>query len=77
MQEYSSVVLLEDQTGTALKAGDIGILVHHHESGDFAEIEFMDAAGNTITVLTLQERAFRPTKPNEIPHVRATVEAAE
>jgi len=74
--EYSSVVLIEDHPEGGLKAGDVGAVVHNHDEGGFAEVEFVALTGETVALLTLPQSAFRLARRNEVPHVR-TAEAAE
>lgn len=52
-QELDTVVLTRDIRERGLKQGDIGAIVHCYSDGAAFEVEFVDAAGDTIALLTL------------------------
>lgn len=60
IKEHECVVLIEDLAADGLKAGDIGTVVHVHERGAGYEVEFMTLDGNTVSVVTLLPKQFRP-----------------
>jgi hypothetical protein len=70
IKEHDSVVLMEDQPGEGLKAGDIGTVVYIHQDGAGYEVEFMTLAGETIAVVTLMAAQVRPFARRDIAHVR-------
>ncbi len=70
INEHDCVVLTEDLTEGDLKAGDIGTVVHIHQSGAGYEVEFMTLAGKTIAVVTLMNKQVRSVSPRDIAHTR-------
>lgn len=68
MKEHDLVVLIHDLSDSDLKAGDIGAIVAVHGGG--YEVEFVNAAGETLGVITLVESEIRPMSGSEILHVR-------
>jgi hypothetical protein len=69
MKEHDLVVLTHDLPDSELRTGDIGTVVMFHEGGGY-EVEFVNAAGKTLGVMTLTESAIRPMDGSEILHVR-------
>ncbi len=53
IRERDCVVLTQDLHDEGLQAGDIGIVVHIHQSGAGYEVEFMTLAGETVAIATL------------------------
>ena len=70
IKEHDCVVIVQDQTGASLKAGDVGTVVHVHQGGAGYEVEFMTLAGETITVATLLPSQIRAISRRDIAHVR-------
>jgi hypothetical protein len=70
IKEHDCIVLTKDIAAEGLKSGDIGTVVHVHESGAGYEVEFMTLAGKTVTVTTLLSPQLRPIAPRDIAHVR-------
>ena len=68
MKEHDLVVLTHDLPEHALRAGDVGAVVHRY--GEGYEVEFVSAAGETVAVLTLTDADLRPMTGAEILHVR-------
>ena len=64
------MVLMQDQTGASLKAGDVGTIVHVPQGEAGYEVEFMTLAGETITVATLLPSQIRAVSRRDIAHVR-------
>ena len=71
IKEHDCVVLTRDLVAEALKAGDIGTVVHIHGDGAGYEVEFMTLAGETVSVVTLLPDQLRSIARREIAHVRA------
>ena len=69
MKEHDLVVLTHDIGERALRAGDVGTIVHSYGGGSF-EVEFVSAGGDTIAILTLSEADLRAMAQREILHVR-------
>jgi hypothetical protein len=69
MKEPDLVVLARDLAGTDLRAGDVGVIVGIYEKGGY-EVEFVNAAGETIGILTLDDSDVRAMSGSEILHVR-------
>lgn len=70
MKEFDRVVLTEDLPEHGLRSGDVGTIVHVHNGGEGFEVEFFRAAGDTITVATVEAADVRLPAANEVLHVR-------
>jgi Domain of unknown function (DUF4926) len=70
IKEHDCVVLTRDMAAEGLKAGDIGTVVHIHQSGAGYEVEFMTLAGETVSVVTLLPSQLRAIARRDIAHVR-------
>ncbi len=70
MNELDSVVLTKELPEHDLTVGDIGTVVHTYEEKGGAEVEFLNAAGKTIAVVTLNRNDIRPMADTEILHAR-------
>jgi hypothetical protein len=70
VKEHDCVVLTEDLPAEALKAGDIGTVVHIHACGAGYEVEFMTLASQTFAVVTLLPTQVRAITPRDVAHVR-------
>jgi hypothetical protein len=70
MNQFDRVVLTRDLPEFGLKSGDIGTIVHVHDGGSGFEVEFFNAAGDTVAVATLEAAEVRAPTPDEILHVR-------
>ena len=68
--EGDLVVLRKDLPAHGLQPGDLGTVVHVYAAGAAYEVEFMRGDGQTIAVLTLEERDLRAIEPAEILHAR-------
>jgi len=73
-QLYSDVVLVRDVADEGLFAGDVGVVVEHHEvagleTGD--SVEFFDMLGNTIAAVTLPASFFRQPTQADRPAVHS------
>jgi hypothetical protein len=75
-QELDLVVLNRDFPEYGLKEGDIGSIVHCYQPHDSYEVEFVNARGETIALLTLTLVDIRAMDGLEILHVRALRQAA-
>jgi hypothetical protein len=75
IEEHDCVVLTDDLPDEGLVAGDIGTVVHIHQSGAGYEVEFMSLAGETLAVATLLPSQVRPVARRDIAHVRELVAA--
>jgi hypothetical protein len=69
MKEHDLVVLTHDIADRALRAGDVGTIVHSYNEGSH-EVEFVSAGGETVAVLTLTGADLRAMARREILHVR-------
>ena len=76
MTELALVVLEKPIAEHGLVVGDVGTVVHKYASDHATEVEFVDANGNTIAVVTLEDSAVRSPAAGEILHVRDVSEAA-
>lgn len=70
IKEHESIVLLQDLPENSLKAGDIGTVVHIHQSGTGYEVEFMTLAGETVAIVTLLPGQLRAISRHDLAHVR-------
>ena len=75
IRELDTVVLARDLEGYALKAGDVGAVVHCYMDGKNFEVEFVTGEGKTVAVVTLSEADIRSMYREEILHVRALLPA--
>ncbi|MBM4276108.1 MAG: DUF4926 domain-containing protein [Deltaproteobacteria bacterium] len=74
-QELDMVVLRHDIAEYRLQKGDIGTVVHLYGSGEACEVEFVNAQGDTVALLTLEAKDIRPLQGREILHVRELAQA--
>jgi hypothetical protein len=70
IRELDTVVLTHDVVEHGLLAGDVGAVVHCHGDGQSFEVEFVNAEGKTLALLTLTAADIRPMRSREILHVR-------
>lgn len=70
IEELSTVVLTTDIPQHDLRAGDLGTVVMVHQDGKGYTVEFTTLSGETIAIATLSAHQVRPTRPNDIAHVR-------
>jgi len=56
LREFDVVALLQDMPANQLSAGDVGAIVHCYGTGNAYEVEFLDAAGKTRAVVTVEAR---------------------
>ncbi len=75
---FEEVVLRKDIPERGLKRGDVATLVEHHPVSDGEDgysLEFFNAVGETIAVITVPESFIEQLTENEIFSVRS-LEAA-
>jgi hypothetical protein len=70
IDELSTVVLTTDLPEHELCSGDLGTVVMTHQGGKGYTVEFTTLSGDTIAVTTLSADQVRPTRPNDVAHVR-------
>jgi hypothetical protein len=70
IKEHDLVVLRRDLPEHGLEMGDVGVAVGLYAEGGL-EVEFMNAAGRTLGVVTLGPEDVRSLEGSEILHVRA------
>ncbi|HKV85171.1 MAG TPA: DUF4926 domain-containing protein [Ktedonobacterales bacterium] len=70
IDELSDVVLMTDLPQYELRAGDLGTVVMVHQGGQGYTVEFTTMSGETAAVATLTADEVRPTRSNDIAHVR-------
>ncbi|MBK9383789.1 MAG: DUF4926 domain-containing protein [Planctomycetes bacterium] len=68
-QELDSVVLKRNLPEHSLRAGDMGTVVYVHEPPGL-EVEFMTGSGDTVAVMTLEDRDVRARAGDEVLAVR-------
>jgi hypothetical protein len=68
--ELDTVVLSRDLPEHGLERGDIGAVVHCYPGGTAFEVEFVNAGGDTVALLTLGTADIRLMAPAEILHAR-------
>jgi hypothetical protein len=77
LNESDLVALLNDVPGHHLYRGDVGTVAYVYEGGGVYEVEFVNAAGETVAVVTLPaEQLSRVELENVIFHVRELNRAA-
>ena len=69
-KELDTVVLTRDVPEHSLMEGDLGAMVHLHDDGEPAEVEFATAEGWTIAVLPLGYEDIQSIADGELLHVR-------
>jgi hypothetical protein len=70
IKEHDCVVLTKNLPDEGLMAGDIGTVVHIHNSGVGCEVEFMTLTGETVTIVTLESSHVRPFNRCDLAHTR-------
>ena len=70
VRELDLVVLMRPVEEHGLKEGDVGTVVHCYSNDQAYEVEFVDADGKTLAVLTLEYADIRSPVSGEILHVR-------
>ena len=70
IREHERVVLTADLPAEALRAGDVGTVIHVHRGGKGYEVEFMTLDGETVAVVTVVASQVRPIAHREIAHAR-------
>lgn len=73
IDELSTAVLTVDLPQHGLRAGDLGTVVMVHQEGKGYTVEFTTLGGDTIVVATLSADQVRPTRSNDVAHVRELV----
>jgi hypothetical protein len=76
IDELSTVVLMTDLPRHGLRSGDLGTVVLVHQDGKGYTVEFATLGGDTIAVVTLSAEEIRPTRANDIAHVREVAPAS-
>ncbi len=67
---YELVALRRDIDRFGLKRGDVGMVIESYRDGEGYEVEFGDAQGNTLAVLTLKRDEVESLKSSQILRVR-------
>ena len=70
LEEHDRVVLTDDVADPALKAGDVGAIVHVHRDGKAFEVEFLTLDGDTVALATVSSSQVRPVTGANITHAR-------
>ena len=70
LEEHDRVVLTDDVADPALKAGDVGAIVHVHRDGEAFEVEFLTLDGDTVALATVSSSQVRPVTGADITHAR-------
>lgn len=70
IQEHDRVILTCDIPEEALKAGDVGTVIHVHRGGEAFEVEFLTLGGDTVAVTTLLASQVRSVTNRDITHAR-------
>jgi hypothetical protein len=73
IEEFDTVVLLQDLEEHGLEQGDIGAVVHRYHGGEAFEVEFVTGEGETVGVFTLDQKDIRRMEGREILHARTLV----
>ena len=73
--ELDTVVLVHDLPDRGLRAGDLGSIVHVHETGAL-EVEFVKASGETEALVTLEAGDVRPVASTDLISVRPVPRSA-
>jgi hypothetical protein len=70
MKELDTVVLTRSFPDWGLVAGDVGAIVSEYDDHKAFEVEFVNSAGRTVALLTVDVADIRLRKADEILHVR-------
>ena len=70
LKELDTVVMVRDLPDHALRAGDLGAVVHVHAPNRL-EVEFVRASGQTQALVWLTERDVRPAGNRDLIAVRS------
>ena len=70
IKEHDRVVLNTDLPAQRLATGDVGTVIHVHQSGAAYEVEFVALDGETMAVVTLEASRVRPVGRREISNAR-------
>lgn len=70
IKEHDRIVLLADLPSAALKAGDVGTVVHIYPDRRAYEVEFVALDGTTAAVETVDASTVREVRANEMTHSR-------
>ena len=70
LAEHSLAVLQQEHPEHGLTRGDVGTIVHVYRGGAGYELEFVDGAGSTIALLTVDAAEVRPIGAGELLHAR-------
>jgi hypothetical protein len=70
IQEHERAILTRDIPEKALKAGDVGTIVHVYSDGAAYEIEFFALDGRTLDVVTVEADQVRQVGHRDMLHVR-------
>lgn len=70
IKEHDLVVLRRNLPERSLEVGAVGVAVEVYPDGSL-EVEFVNAAGETLGVITLGSADVRPLEGSEILHVRS------
>ena len=68
--EHDRVVLTADLAEPALKAGDVGTVVHVYPNAAAFEVEFLALDGHTAALATVLPSQVRPVARTDITHAR-------
>lgn len=70
LKEHERAVLTVDLPDLALKAGDLGTIVHVYSDQAAYEIEFFTLDGRTLQVITVEASQVRAVTSRDILHAR-------
>ncbi|MEM1269780.1 MAG: DUF4926 domain-containing protein [Bacteroidota bacterium] len=69
-EELDVIILTEAIPEYGLHAGDMGTIVLVYGDHEAYEVEFIDSAGYTVAVTTVQPSGIRHGREGEVPHMR-------
>jgi hypothetical protein len=70
IKAFDVVALTEAIPEEGLEAGDTGTVVEIYDGGKGYDVEFFNALGETVTVITLFASQVRPLSSTDMHHVR-------
>lgn len=74
IDDLSTIVLTTGLPQHKLRAGDLGTVVLVHQGGTAYTVEFATLGGETLAMVTLAADQIRPTRSNDVAHVRELVQ---
>lgn len=76
VREHERVALTKDHAESALRAGDVGTVVHVYPEQAAYEVEFVAFSGESLGTFTIEAHGVRPLGEDDLPSSRSLSESA-